>query len=87
MRSGNRRGKRIVGIAAVSCVVWSAVFLTDYTRCENGKTPFFAVEISHTGEGKTTFIGPGYKIVSEDADEGASVTMTMFGKVISSSTE
>lgn len=83
MRISDKTVKRIVGFAAVSIVVWSAAFITDYHRCGRLEEPVFAVKTDESDRYK----GLGYQVeVERDGDgEILSVTMIMFGKVISAS--
>ncbi len=82
----NRTVKKIIGVTAVACVVWSGLFLTDYDRCSTLREPLFAIG-GETENGKTVFHGLGYRIETERDTGGKlrSVKMTIFGKVISES--
>ena len=90
MRIADKTVKRIVGFVSVSFVVWSAVFITDYHRCGKLQEPVFALRSgTDTGEGgaATVYKGLGYRVeVEKDREDNIiSVTMVMFGKVISAS--
>ncbi len=84
MRKTDKTAKRVIGVSAMLLVVWSGMFITDYNRCGHLDTPLFVFSVKGEGE---SYRGFGYEVEVERGEEGTvtSVTMTMFGKVISSS--
>lgn len=86
MRITDKAVKRIVGFVSISFVVWSTVFITDYYRCGKLEKPVFALQSEEKGT-TAVYKGLGYRVeVEKDSEDNLlSVTMIMFGKVISAS--
>jgi len=88
LKKSGKKGKRIVGFLAASSVVWSAFFITDYYKCEHFELPVFVVHKKSAAENNSaSYNGLGYTVNVEldENKEILSVTMIMFGKVISAS--
>lgn len=61
-----KKGKKICIILLTIIVIWGAIFLTDYIRVKNNKTPIFCIKnpagVIMDG-GTTEYFGLGYKVI------------------------
>ena len=85
----NRTAKTIVCIACAAVILWSAMFLTDYTRVRNYGEPLFVIAFATADDGGSgTYLGLGYtaEIYKHlDVDHGVitdGVYLRMFGRYI-----
>lgn len=81
--------KVLFGILIAIIVLWSIIFVIDYTRCRNFKEPIFVVAVETADDGGSgTYYGLGYKIEIEkniSAEYGVQllkVEMYIFDKFI-----
>lgn len=88
-----KTSRMILIIICAAAVLWGAVFITDFTRCNSLREPLFVIAkgVAADDGGSGTYQGLGYTVDIEkyiDPEFGScvkSVEMKMFGKVISAS--
>lgn len=58
-----KKKKAIIITITIAIILWSAFFVTDYSRAKNNLPPIFAVYVPYRTNEYKIFVGLGYKIV------------------------
>ncbi len=70
-------------IIGIIFIIWSAVFITDFSLARANKSPFFAIPITRYKDGGSTeYYGLGYKVikyVNLNVERGPEVVKIDFG--------
>lgn len=88
-----KKNMKLLIIIVVSLIIsWSAIFITDYTRCNSLKAPIFVISGETADDGGSgEYYGLGYTVKIKkyiDAEYGVcieSVEMYVLGKIVSAS--
>lgn len=70
IKSNSKERIKIFKIFIVIFIIWSSIFLVDYFRVKNDKSPIFCFKLTGLQDGGTIFyIGIGYKVIDFHALE------------------